>query len=392
MAVDGSGNVYVTGYSYGSGTSADYATIKYNSSGVQQWVSRYNGPTNGSDYATSIAVDGSGNVYVTGNSYGTSADYVTIKYNSSGVQQWTSSYNGPGNYIEQAFSIAVDGSGNVYVTGNSYGSGTSADYATIKYNSSGVQQWVSRYDGPGSSNDYAYSIAVDGSGNVYVTGRSVSSLPYCDYATIKYNPQGDTLWVRRYNGPGNMWDVANSIAIDGSGNVYVTGYSYGSGNENYATIKYSASGVQQWVQAYNGPGNNYDMANVVIVDTSGNVYATGGSYGSGTSHDYATIKYSQPVEIQIISTQIPKSYELFQNYPNPFNPKTIINFELPKYNFVTLKIYDALGREVSTLVNEQLKAGTYQVDWDGSSYTSGIYFYRFTSGNFAETKKMVLIK
>ena len=132
---------------FGSGTNYDYATIKYNSSGVMQWVQTYNGPGNVSDIAYSIAVDGSGNVYVTGYSSqgGTNSDYATIKYNSSGVQQWVQRYNGPGNGVDGAYSIAVDGSGNVYVTGQSYGGGTSLDYATIKYNSSGVQQWVATY-------------------------------------------------------------------------------------------------------------------------------------------------------------------------------------------------------------------------------------------------------
>ncbi len=122
------------------------------------------------------------------------------------------------------YSLAVDGSGNVYVTGESAGSGTSRDYATIKYNSSGVQQWVARYNGPGNSNDFAdYSLVVDGSGNVYVTGYSLGSGTLDDYATIKYNSSGVQQWVARYNGPGNNYDFATSLAVDGSGNVYVTG-------------------------------------------------------------------------------------------------------------------------------------------------------------------------
>jgi hypothetical protein len=186
-------------------------------------------------------VDGSGNVYVTGYSggSGTSLDYATIKYDPAGNQLWEKRYNGPGNSADWAYAIAVDGSGNVYVTGYSYGSGTSLDYATIKYDPAGNQLWEKRYNGPGNSDDWTYAIAVDGSGNVYVTGYSWGSGTSLDYATIKYDPSGNQLWEKRYNGPGNYDDNARAIAVDGSGNVYVTGQSYGGGTStDYATIKY----------------------------------------------------------------------------------------------------------------------------------------------------------
>jgi len=301
VAVDASGNVYVTGASVGSGTGKDYATIEYNSSGIQQWVARYNGPGNSDDVATAIAVDGSGNVYVTGYSTGSSSgfDYATIKYDASGTQKWVARYDGTGNGNDYAFSIAVDGLGNVYVTGFSTGPASGYDYATIKYNSSGTRQWVARYDGPAHANDYANAIAVDGSGNVYVTGGSggsgVGCVPACDdYATIKYNSSGRQQWVARYNGSGNGSDDAQAIAIDSSGNVYVTGISWGGSGtfDDYATVKYDTSGTQQWVARYNGPGNSEDVGRAIAVDASGNVYVTGESTGSGSGYDYATIKYN----------------------------------------------------------------------------------------------------
>jgi len=192
-------------------------------------VARYNGPGNAGDTAWAVAVDASGNVYVTGASVGsgTGKDYATIKYNSSGIQQWVARYNGPGNSDDVATAIAVDGSGNVYVTGYSTGSSGGFDYATIKYDASGTQKWVARYDGTGNGNDYAFSIAVDGLGNVYVTGFSTGPASGYDYATIKYNSSGRQQWVARYNGSGNGSDDAQAIAIDSSGNVYVTGISWG---------------------------------------------------------------------------------------------------------------------------------------------------------------------
>ncbi len=294
LALDASGNAYVTGVSYGSGTNDDYATIKYSSSGNQLWVRRYNGPGNGVDWARALASDASGNVYVTGQSEGsgTDFDYATIKYGSSGSQLWVARYNGPGNYWDYALALALDASGNVYVTGASWGSHTNEDYATIKYDPEGNQLWVARYNGPGNYWDVASALALDASGNVYVTGKSIGSGSSADYATIKYDSDGNELWVRRYNGPGNDLDEGYALALDASRNVYVTGWSYGSaGERDYATIKYSSSGNQLWVRRYNGPGNGVDWARALASDASSNVYVTGWSEGSGTDDNYATIKY-----------------------------------------------------------------------------------------------------
>jgi len=293
ITVDGSGNVYVTGASTSGTGSLDYATIKYNSAGQQQWVAYYDGPGDLDDVPAAIAVDGSGNVYVTGTSYDsvTALDYATIKYNAAGQPQWVRRYDGPATYDDDAAAIVVDGSGNVYVTGSSFGSGFNRDYATVKYSAAGLQQWVARYDGPARSDDGANAIAIDGTDNVYVAGYSYGSVGL-DYATIKYNPAGQQQWLRRYDGPLHSDDYATAIAIDNSGLVYVTGYSYGSNyNFDYATIKYDSAGQQQWVRRYDGAGSYDDIAKGIGVDGSGNIYVTGSSYGSGFNKDYATIKY-----------------------------------------------------------------------------------------------------
>ena len=93
-----------------------------------------------------------------------------------------------------------------------------------------------------------------------------------------------------------------------------------------------------------------------------------------------------------IGNSIPSSYNLYQNYPNPFNPSTKLKFALPKSSFVSVVVYDALGRQLETIVNEQLNAGTYEAEWSASKFSSGIYFYKLTAGEFSETMKMVLIK
>lgn len=299
ITVDAAGNVFVTGDSRGNGSNSDYLTIKYNNSGVQQWTARYNGTGNNIDIAQAITTDAFGNVYVTGYSRGTSditSDYATIKYNASGVQQWVARYNGPWNYVDIAYSIAVDATGNVYVTGYSYGNAPSSDYLTIKYNSSGVQLWEARYDAAGGS-DQASSLAIDEFGNVYVTGYSYSNiLGNSDYATVKYNSSGILQWVARYNGPADNGDQARQLVLDEVGNIYVIGFSASPDSLfDYATVKYNSFGVQQWTARYNGPDNLSDLATSIAVDKNGNVYVTGSSATETspvTKYDCATIKYS----------------------------------------------------------------------------------------------------
>jgi hypothetical protein len=297
LAVDAQGNVYVTGYSYGSGTGADYATIKYDANGNELWVRRHNGLGNGEDAGLSVAVDVFGNVYVTGSSQTSGTiqsnyDYTTIKYDMDGNELWVRRYNGTGNGDDNALDIALDASGNVYITGFSLGSNFIYSYATIKYDAAGNEMWVKRYD-----NGVANSLAVDTQGNVYVTGAIAGTQTGDDYGTIKYDAAGNELWVKTYNGPGNSTDGAHSIAVDVSGNVYVTGQSLNSNgypDYDYATIKYDATGNELWIKRYNGPGIGFDVANFIAVDAQGNVYVTGSSAGSGIiNFDFATIKYTQ---------------------------------------------------------------------------------------------------
>ncbi len=507
IAIDGSGNVYVTGSSQGSGTSDDYATIKYNSLGDTLWVRRYNGPGNNNDGASAITVNDSGNVYVTGVSYlsGTYEDYATIKYNSAGDTLWVRRYNGPGDSTDVACGIAVNGD-YVYVTGKSYGVGTFYDYATIKYNSVGDTLWVRRYNRPGNDWDVANAIAVDGSGNVYVAGYSYgacATIKYgpagdtlwvrryysgagsymanaiavdgsgnvyvtgcwtcpegcCkDYLTIKYSPAGDTLWVRMYDGPDGTpigdWDEANAIGVDDSGNVYVTGYSYGSGIYDYATIKYNSSGDTLWVRRYNGPGNGYDKAKAIAVDREGDIYVTGYSEGVGTGYDYATIKYNTTGVEQWVeryngpdndhdiasAIAVDGEYAYVTGYsegsgtgydyatikyscagigenksqvtshklqvevcPNPVIRSGIIRYELPDElttlnpQLTTLKVYDLGGRLVKTLVNEKVRAGHHEIELTGGHdnpcpYKKGIYFIQLKSGGFKTTQKFIILE
>jgi len=389
---DNQGNVYICGTTeVTSSQNFNYITIKYNSSGTQQWAKQYSAPVNSSDYPSFIDGEGS-NIYVTGTSVGqgTGQDILTIKYNSNGDSLWTARYNGTTQINEIPFGFKVDASGNVYLTGMSQTPATGIDYVTIKYNTSGAQQWLARYTSPGVAQDIPEGLDIDGNGNVYVTGRTRINSPYNDFATVKYNSTGAEQWVAVYNNSGvDREDYAHDIKLDNQGNVYVTGISQASGtNDDAVTIKYSSSGVQQWLARYDG--SNEDEAYSIGLDAAGNVYVTG--YKVSPNQDILTIKYSQVNGITQIGNEIPAEFRLEQNYPNPFNPVTNITLHISQSGYVSLKVYDISGREVKSLVSTVLSAGIYKVDLDASQMSSGVYFYRLQAGIFSETKKMVLIK
>src|SRR5262249_40398040 len=137
-----------------------------------------------------------------------------------GVPLWTNRYDGPGKGFDSPFAIAVDSSGNVFVTGGSYNGSSQhndfqrEDYATIAYSNSGVPLWTNRYDGPANSEDEPQAMAVDHSGNVFVTGHSVAENGWYDWTTISYSNVGVPLWTNRYDGPGNLDDTPSAITVD----------------------------------------------------------------------------------------------------------------------------------------------------------------------------------
>ena len=290
IAVDRSGDVFVAGPSTGNVGTYDYVTIKYSSSGLALWTNRFHGSGTGSDQAKALVLDADGNVIVTGQSSGlsTRTDFATIKYSGQGVPLWTNRYRAPSDSAI-ATAVAVDTNGDVLVTGYTYASGL----ATIKYSRLGVPLWTNRYLGPVNLNHYAGSIALDGSGKAFVSGFSTGSGTGDDFVTLAYSSAGVPLWTNRYNGPDSGDDQANGLALDSNGNVFVTGGAVAGGLTEFATIKYSNAGVPVWTNRYRSTGTStYGGASGVAVDGSGNVFVAGSAIGSGTYNDFVTIKYS----------------------------------------------------------------------------------------------------
>ncbi len=295
LSVDAAGNVYVVGYSFGGNTGYDYITIKYNTNGTQQWVSYFNSSTSSDDFAATLGIDKAGNVYVTGYCTTTTSgnNISTVKYSAAGGQQWVKYYNGPSNSDDFATSIAIDSLGNIIVGGSSVGVGTSNDIVLIKYNPNGDQQWVSRYDGPANNVDYPKSIFVIQSGEIYVGGWSFGTTSYADMIVLKYSSNGGRIWEARYNDKSNDYDYLEGMIVDQWGNSYISGTTGGSQKNNYATIKYNTAGELQWVAYYANQTSTADEVIAMAMDNLGNIFVTGAEYDSLDYSDVITIKYRQ---------------------------------------------------------------------------------------------------
>jgi hypothetical protein len=265
------------------------------------WTNLY-APAGLGALANAIAVDGSGNVFDTGSEYLNNMGinfyaYATIKYSNTGAPLWTNIYTGAGG-LAHGSAMALDGGGNAFVTGYSYDASFKVDFATIKYSNAGVPLWTNLYNGAGHAE--ASAISADGSGNVFVTGFSYDGTNE-SCATIKYSNAGMPLWTNLYADPHGQSGVGRLNTTDGSGNVFVTDHltnTNGVGSYYDAIIKYSNAGAALWTNYYSGAGG-YAQTTGIKVDTNGNAFVAGFTY-NGTNLYYVdptnwhatTIKYS----------------------------------------------------------------------------------------------------
>ncbi|MGE5498058.1 MAG: T9SS type A sorting domain-containing protein, partial [Syntrophothermus sp.] len=261
------------------------------------WSATYNGPGNSFDEISSIALDNNGYIYVTGMSSGgagAGSDIATLKYNSDGQLIWTSRFNGPAGLEDFANNIAVCGNGDIVVTGGSTFSGAAMDIITLRYTPVGNLLWQKHFNGSASLQDIGNSLVIDASDNVYVTGQinnSSSSSTSGDAVTIKYAPNGTELWVKTYNGTGNTKDWASKAAISSDGSLYVEGTSGSASTGNdYLTIRYKSDGTQEWTGLYNSSGSAVDQAEDIVSNSSG-IFVTG-TTGIDSQGKITTIKYS----------------------------------------------------------------------------------------------------
>ncbi len=294
LVVDASGDAYVTGRSYGPANDDDFATVKYSgANGVQQWLQTYNSG-NGNDRATAITLDNGGAVIVTGRSKsGSNDDFRTVKYTTTlGTLQWSKFYNAPANQDDRALAIAVDASDNVYVTGQSdidNSSTVNYDFATVKYNSAGTQQWSRITGSVFIQDDIPMAMKVDGSGNIFITGRSDQDPGIGDdndWMTVMYNTGGTLQWSLFKGGSSvGKGDTPGNLVLDGT-SCYVVGSLENSGTQKDATVvKYDIIGTETFAKEYNGLGDFNENAKAIVIDSNDFSYTCGYTFYQDHNRD-----------------------------------------------------------------------------------------------------------
>jgi cyclophilin family peptidyl-prolyl cis-trans isomerase len=284
------GYVYVFGLSDNADDNKDYVVLKFSVEGALESEMRFDGPGNGLDIAVGGGADSDGNVYAGGFVTDQSRDYCVVKFDGEGNKVWERFYDGAAGSIDSAEDVRVTTSGEVYITGSSYGT-NGYDFATVKYDTSGSELWAKIYNGAANSSDYAAGVAVDGEDNCYVAGRSTTGTGY-DFAVVKYDIDGNEVWAETFDGDAHKDDEAKALAADGDGSVIVTGFSESSSGQDYLTVKYLSDGRGSWYKVYDGADGKNDVAVSCAVDDHNDVYVTGYSFSSGNSADILTIKYS----------------------------------------------------------------------------------------------------
>jgi hypothetical protein len=404
VVCDNTGRTYVCGSAI-SGNLDDYFVIAYDIDGGLAWWHNWDGGY-GTDWALGIAISG-GNVYVTGVSENKSGTYdvVTLAYDYNGNPIWVSpryslGVNNP-NSVDVNKPIAADWFTGVYVC---YG-WLNGQFLVMKYNADhGNIVWChNEYPGIARSIRLFSRRIDDGdtwlhTNDIFVTGSSTEQANR-DYLTAMYYDDGTIVWHSTNSG-GQQLCQAFDLCLDNNENTYVTGYIYNSteNGEDFLTIKYNTSGVQQWQSKYRFGDNSVNRGHGIVTDNYGNIDVVGIGCPSPSDYDFGTLQYKQdeksnPVVMgNNVNSPVPKEFALNQNYPNPFNPTTKIKYAVPRDGSVCIKVYDIMGRVVATLVNEYKSVGYYTIQFDGSKYASGMYFYRITAGAFMDVKKMMLVK
>ena len=376
--------------SYGAG-GYDVWLIKTNAIGDTLWSKTFGDFSN--DYGHSVQQTSDGGYIIIGESLsiGTGNNVFLIKTNPDGENLWTKSFGGV--YHEQGFSVKQTNDGGYIIAGVSWLSSPIRDIWLIKTDADGDSMWTKEF-GYSNTDDWSHSVQQTIDGGYIITGETTSDgAGGYDVWLIKTDAIGDTLWSKTFGGIGN--DYGYSVQQTTDSGYIITGYtdSFGAGGYDVWLIRTDATGDTLWTKTFGGALP--DFGHCVQQTTDGGYIVSGYtiSYGEGGGDVWLIKVAAHPTAIDETAQFLINDYKLLQNYPNPFNPSTTISFSIPQNGMVTLKVFDLLGNEVKTLINEETESGYHQVEFLIESGTaSGIYFYQLKTDTFLKTRKMLLLK
>jgi len=374
--------------SFGAG-GKDVWLVRVDADGDSLWSRTYGGGNSDWCHALQQTDDGGFLLAATTYSYGAGGDDVwVIKTDADGDSLWSRTFGGTA--AEESRSIIRTADANFAIGGftESRGAGQ-RDYWLIKMNDAGDTLWSRTYGG--IYGEMLAGLCQTPDGGYLLVGNTMSfGAIGTDAWVVKTDADGDSLWNHRLGGAGT--DVYFSAVPGNAGGCVLAGYteSFGAQLTDYWLVGTDANGDTLWTRVFGG--DNYEILRGMLRTSDGGLMLAGytSSYGAG-GQDVWLLKTSSELAADDPLILHPSSFSL-STYPNPFNPVTTIGFDVPVPANVRVTVFDLLGRNVATIVDERLVPGSYQRVWDASSLPSGMYWCRLEAGSFTATRKMLLLK
>jgi hypothetical protein len=381
------GGYFMTGYtsSYGVGN-RDYWLIRTNADGDTLWTHTYGGAGIDNLYWGQQTADSGFILAGESTSFGGNYDFWILKVDANGDSVWSRTFG----FLADAgatYVIQTADSGFI-VTGVTRPSGGGlGDYQLLKLNTDGTVAWDHTY--LKTWDDIPWCVQQTLDGGYVLAGNSERSNGFLDAWLLKTAANGDSLWSLTY-GSANLNEKAISVKQTSDSGFVVAGES-GLNNGDILLIKTDSRGNMLWDRTFGGTAE--DVGYDIQVTADGGYAIAGGTYSYGTGGADAWLVKTGPDSAAAVDPVVlqPSSYSL-SNYPNPFNPSTTIAYQIAKSGFISLRVFDLLGREVAVLKEGIVEAGAHQVLFDGSALASGVYFTRLEAGIYSRTQKLVLMK
>jgi hypothetical protein len=388
-ASDGGYIISGTTQSFGLGL-YDLYLVKTDANGNAVWTRNYG--TDDSEYGMSVLHTSDDGYIIAGYTYSTGptlADLYLVKTDSNGDSVWTKYYGGSSEESGFSLSDASDGGYIFAATTTSFGAGGS-DFWLLRLDQNGDTLWTCTYGG--LYQETAYCVEQTSDGGYIIAGYSSSfGNGSYDVYIVRTDSLGDTLWAGIYGG--SMDDYAEHICQTSDGGFIVTGYTWSNsvGSADLLVMKIDQYGNEIWSRSYGG--EDWDLGHAIQPTADGGYIIAGytQSFGAGANDLWLLKIAGEASAIDNIVTG-PSAINLYENYPNPFNSSTTIRYRLDASLFVTIRIYDILGRIIKTLANNHHNPGDYRITWDAENNPSGVYFYQIQSGERSVVRRMTLLR